>query len=94
MPESAAADERQHAASIERDIQHFLESRTRTAWDPDTDLFASGAVSSLFAMELVVFVEQTFGITVAGVDLARDNFCTVRQMTSLVLRLGGGTGGA
>lgn len=68
-------------------LVEFLEERTRTAWDPDVDLFTSGTVSSLFALELVVFVEQAFGVTVGGEDLVLDNFRTVHSMAALVRRL-------
>ncbi|MET7300536.1 acyl carrier protein [Embleya sp. NPDC005575] len=82
-------------ADIERRLGEFLEAKTRMTWEPEVDLFASGAVSSLFAMELVVFVESTFGVAVEGPDLAMDNFRTVRAMSSLVTRLRtGGDGGA
>lgn len=75
-------DEQVRAALLE-----FLSARTKTGWDPDLDLFASGVVSSLFAMELVVFVENTFGVLVGGDDLRLDTFRTVNRITALVHRL-------
>lgn len=80
-------------AEIEQKIQEFLESRTKQTWQRDVDLFASGVVSSLFAMELVAFVENTFGVSVSGKELALDNFRTVAAMSALVVRLRGETGG-
>ncbi|MBT3155288.1 acyl carrier protein [Streptomyces sp. CHD11] len=77
-------------AAIEQRIGEFLEARTKRTWEPEVDLFTSGAVSSLFAMELVVFVESTFGVAVERGDLAMDNFRTVRTMSTLVTRLRGG----
>ncbi|HWH01312.1 MAG TPA: phosphopantetheine-binding protein [Pilimelia sp.] len=68
-------------------ISRFLQERTKTAWAPDADLFASGGVSSLFAMELVVFLEEAFDIEIAGRDLRLDNFRTIQVMTGLVQRL-------
>jgi len=65
----------------------FIEGRTKLTWTEEQDLFVSGAVTSLFAMELVVFVEQTFGVSVTGPDLTLDNFRTVRAMAALVARL-------
>jgi methoxymalonate biosynthesis acyl carrier protein len=56
----------------------------------DVDLFGSGLVSSLFALQLVVHLEQAFGVEVAGPDLTLDNFRTVDAMTALVLRLRAG----
>ncbi|MEU0939849.1 MULTISPECIES: acyl carrier protein [unclassified Embleya] len=81
-------------ADIEQRIGEFLQAKTRLTWEPEVDLFASGAVSSLFAMELVVFVESTFGVAVEGADLAMDKFRTVRSMSSLVTRLRTGGDGA
>jgi acyl carrier protein len=53
---------------------------------PNADIFASGAVSSLFAMELVTFLEGTFAITIETEDLELDNFRTVGRMAELVAR--------
>ena len=39
------------------------DDRTGRTWPPDTDLFATGGLSSLFAMELVVHLEKTYGIS-------------------------------
>jgi methoxymalonate biosynthesis acyl carrier protein len=75
------------AESVAEHVQAFLTERTRQTWARDTDLFAAGGVSSMFAMELVVHLESTFDIVIAGPDLALDNFRTVDAMTALVLRL-------
>ncbi|HUQ54770.1 acyl carrier protein [Lentzea sp.] len=80
------------AEAISENLQEFLLSRTKQAWEPDVDLFASGVVSSMFAMELVVYVEKTFDVMVLGEDLAVDNFRTVNKMTGLVLRLSENSG--
>jgi methoxymalonate biosynthesis acyl carrier protein len=72
---------------VAEQVQAFLTERTRQTWARDTDLFAVGGVSSMFAMELVVHLESTFDIVIAGPDLALDNFRTVDGMTALVLRL-------
>ncbi|WP_323747451.1 acyl carrier protein [Catenulispora rubra] len=86
---TASVEKIDQVKQIERQISEFLEARTKAAWEPEADLFASGVVSSLFAMELVVFVEGTFDVEVEGADLAMDNFRTVRAMSSLVTRLRG-----
>ncbi|MFD1539467.1 acyl carrier protein [Nonomuraea guangzhouensis] len=65
----------------------FLDRRTGTTWTEDADLFDSGVVSSLFALELVLHMEKSFGVSVGGADLAVENFRTVNAMTALVLRL-------
>jgi methoxymalonate biosynthesis acyl carrier protein len=75
------------ASVIEQDLLRYLESRTATPWEPDRDLFAAGGLSSLFAMELVVYLEKSFDVVIMGTDLKLDNFRTVRAMTALVRRL-------
>jgi methoxymalonate biosynthesis acyl carrier protein len=85
-PSHASTGEDLAADVAEARITRFLRERTGVSWEPDADLFESGTVSSLFAMELVVFLEG-FGVAITGTDLRLANFRTVRTMTDLVLRL-------
>ena len=85
------------AGAIEENLLRYLESRTMTPWEPDRDLFSTGGLSSVFAMELVVHLEKSFGVVIMGADLRLDNFRTVCAMTALVRRLqarGAGSNGA
>ena len=75
------------AEAIEEALLSFLEGHIKTAVAPDLDLLKSGLVSSMFAMQLVVYLEECYDIAVIGPDLTLDNFRTVQAMTSLVLRL-------
>jgi methoxymalonate biosynthesis acyl carrier protein len=52
----------------------------------DDDIFAIGFVNSLFAMELVMFIESTFGFSIPNDALRLDNFRTVRSMAELVTK--------
>src|SRR6266567_9460757 len=52
----------------------------------DQDIFALGFVNSLFAMQLVLFVENGFGIAVEDVDLDIDNFRTINAIVALIER--------
>ncbi|MBC1236348.1 MULTISPECIES: acyl carrier protein [Nostoc] len=52
----------------------------------DEDIFALGFVNSMFAMQLVLFIEQAFQITIDNEDLELDNFRTINSMTRLVER--------
>jgi methoxymalonate biosynthesis acyl carrier protein len=74
-------------AAVTREIREFLTGRVKQDVPVDQDLFRTGLVSSMFAMELVVFLEQTYGIAIVGPDLKLDNFRTVEGMTALVGRL-------
>lgn len=77
----------ENAGAVEESLLRYLESRTTTSWDLDRDLFDAGGLSSLFAMELVVYLEKSFDVVIMGNDLRLDNFRTVRAMTVLVCRL-------
>jgi methoxymalonate biosynthesis acyl carrier protein len=80
------------AEGVRANLLDFLGNRTGTAWRPDADLFESGSFSSLFALELVMHVESTFGIAIGAEDLRLEHFRTVAAMTELVLRLRGRNG--
>ena len=48
------------------------------------DIFALGFVNSLFAMQLVLFVEQEFGLVIENEDLELDNFRSINALTALI----------
>lgn len=50
----------------------------------DDNIFAMGIVNSLFAMQLVIFVEQEFNIAITNEELDIDNFSTINAMCSLI----------
>jgi acyl carrier protein len=50
------------------------------------DIFATGFVNSMFAMQLVQFVEQAFGVTVEGDDMEIDNFRSIDALAGFVQR--------
>ena len=52
----------------------------------DQDIFALGFATSLFAMELVLFVEKQLGVQVSNSDLRIDNFRSVDAVVALVER--------
>lgn len=68
-------------------IRDFL-SEYITEYDlqDDDDIFALGLVNSLFAMQLVLFVEQEFDLEIDGEDLDFSNFRTVNAVHQLVQR--------
>ena len=55
----------------------------------DDDLFESGLVNSLFAVQLMTFIEKTFAIEVGADDLDIKNFQSVDAATDFVLRRNG-----
>jgi methoxymalonate biosynthesis acyl carrier protein len=69
-------------------IMDFITNRFPQAEIGDTeDIFALGYINSLFAMELVMFIEKSFAVTVPNAELHIDNFRTAKSMTALVDRL-------
>ena len=52
----------------------------------DQDIFASGFVNSLFAMQLVLFIEKTFAIKIENEDLDIDKFRSLNAIARLVER--------
>ena len=78
--------------AIRQRIGSYVAGGIGAAVGDHEDIFKRGLVSSLFAMQLVVFIEQEFQITVEGDDLDLDNFCSVDAMTAFVSRKLGGSG--
>ena len=52
----------------------------------DEDIFATGYVNSMFAMELVLFVEKEFGIKVENEDLEFENFKSINAIAQMIER--------
>jgi acyl carrier protein len=50
----------------------------------DDDIFELGIVDSLFALQLVVFVESEFSIVAEREDLDVRNFCSIAALTAFV----------
>ncbi len=57
--------------------------------DDDANLFEAGIVNSLFAVQLMTFVEKTFAIEVGAEDLDIDNFKSVNATAAFVQRRNG-----
>jgi methoxymalonate biosynthesis acyl carrier protein len=73
------------SGEVSRRIHEFISGRyPDIQLGVDDDIFALGFINSLFAMELVMFIEKTFGFTVANRDLRIDNFRTVGAMAALI----------
>lgn len=52
----------------------------------DEDIFSLGFVNSLFAIQLVHFVEEAFQISIGNEDLELDNFRSLNALADLVER--------
>ncbi|MCL1593814.1 MAG: phosphopantetheine-binding protein [Actinomycetia bacterium] len=52
----------------------------------DDDIFEVGGATSLFSVELVIFIEDSLGVPLADDDLERDNFATINAMAAMIDR--------
>lgn len=50
----------------------------------DDQIFSSGFVGSMFAMQLIMFLEKKFSISIGNEDLELNNFQTIAAMARLV----------
>ncbi len=74
-------------SEIQAKIREFLSRFFRNHdLQLDEDIFALGFVNSMFTMQLVLFIEQAFQITIDNEDLELDNFRTINSMIRLVER--------
>ena len=65
---------------------YLLENISLEELDDDFDIFEAGVVNSLFAIELMTFLEKTFGIKVTMDDLDMENFKSVNASSDFVQR--------
>jgi len=74
-------------STIHERIRAYLERSLRQLeLDDDTDIFANGMVDSLFAVQLVAFTEQEFGVAVEDDDLDLANFRSINDLANFVGR--------
>jgi acyl carrier protein len=66
--------------------QFILENISESTVGDDEDIFERGLVRSMFVMQLVLFVEQEFDISITGDDLQFSNFRTVGRIDELITR--------
>jgi methoxymalonate biosynthesis acyl carrier protein len=71
------------ASSLRQFMARSFEGRTIA---DDDDIFAAGFANSLFAMQLLAFVEREFGVEIGSEDLDMDNFRSVQAIAALVGR--------
>jgi acyl carrier protein len=62
-------------------LSRFIGNRSL---DDNDDIFARSLVNSLFAMQLVLFVEKNFNIKVENEDLDLKNFNTIEAITRFI----------
>ena len=75
---------------VKETVRRFLLSSINVAdLDDDDNLFESGLVNSLFAVQLMTFIEKTFAIEVGMEDLHIENFNSLNAAAAFVVRKNG-----
>ncbi len=73
--------------NIKDKIRAFVRDKTKQPnLADDEDFFQKGFVNSLFAMQLVLFVEKEFQLRVGDDDLVLENFNSTNAISALVER--------
>jgi acyl carrier protein len=68
-------------------IRAFIESHLDGQSVSDSeDLFATGLVSSLFAVQIVVWIQNTFDVQIRSDDLDMKNFRSIDDIARFVAR--------
>lgn len=70
-----------YRAAIRTFLENFI---SEDEFSDDDDIFELGLVSSLMAMQLVLFVEKTLGIRVESEDLDLDNFRSIARVDAFM----------
>jgi methoxymalonate biosynthesis acyl carrier protein len=76
-------------SEVKEKIRAFLSRYVKSQVEDDLNLFNSGLVNSLFAMQLVLYVEKQFNIKVENEDLDLKNFNSVNAISEFVCRKSG-----
>jgi len=77
-------------ATIKEIIRDFvLRSINVRELNDHENLFETGIVNSLFAVQLMTFIEKTFAIEMESDDLDIENFKSLDAMTAFVLQKSG-----
>lgn len=68
-------------------VRQFLAEHTAQPIADDDDIFALRLVNSMFVVQLITFIEDTFDVRIEGEDLVLDNFRSINGIKSLVQRV-------
>ncbi len=67
--------------------QNLLFSDDGFGYSDDASFLEEGIVDSVGIMELVMFLEENFGLTVDDEDLTPDNFDSVNKLAAYIKRM-------
>lgn len=69
---------------IKQRIKKYLASVVGVGISDNDDIFQRGLVDSLFAVQLVLFIEEEFSIIAESTDLDINNFSSIAALTRFV----------
>ncbi len=73
----------------EKIFQYLAQLKNADGLTYDTELFKSRYITSLFALQIVVFIEDEFKIKLSRKEINEKNFHSINAMAALVaMRLG------
>lgn len=65
-------------------ICQFLDNDTAAMPADDVSLLETGVIASLDVLELIMFIEEEFGVSIADEDVVPENFQSVKDLSALV----------
>lgn len=65
-------------------VENFLYMRTDVVVDPDASLLRKGVLDSMGVLEVIGFVEETFGIAVGQDEVTQAHFGTLNAIARFV----------
>jgi acyl carrier protein len=73
-------------ANLEQQLVTLVSERlleTQPGFNEDSDLYESG-LDSMAIMQLLILIEEDYGVAIPESDLTRQNFSTVRSIAGLI----------
>lgn len=70
--------------ALARQIAVEMLKQPNRAIQPDEALISSGLIDSFHLVDLALFVEDTFGVTIDDAELNADTFDTLQQLADLI----------
>ena len=72
-------------AEIENKLIDYFKEKVDTIVDSDTLLLEDKVIDSMGVIELVAFLEATYGVEFTDDDLTIDNFKTIGSISNLIV---------
>jgi len=73
-------------------VENFLYMRQNVEVDPDASLLRKGVLDSMGVLEMIGFVEESFGISVDQDEVTMEHFGTLNAITRYIESKLAGTG--